>query len=148
MRYIADVNVLLPILTEGHSHRAPAASWWESCDDGDVGLCLLVRMALLRLFSNRRVMGSGVLSPEEAWSVIAELTVDPRVVLVDQPPSAHTRHWRANVAGREPSPNLWTDAWLAALAQSLRCRVVTFDRGFKSFPKLALHLLSVQKKQG
>lgn len=73
----------------------------------------------------------------------AELTVDPRVVLIDQPSSAHARHGHANVAGREPSPNLWTDAWLVALAQSLRCRMVTFGRGFKSFPKLDLHLLSV-----
>lgn len=67
MRYIANANVLLPVLTEGHAHRGPALDWWESCEDGDVGLCLLVRMALLRLLTNVRVMGSGTLRPEQAW---------------------------------------------------------------------------------
>jgi predicted nucleic acid-binding protein len=58
MRAIADANVLLPLLTEGHAYRAPANAWWEGCEDGDVGLCLPVRMALLRLLTNVRIMGS------------------------------------------------------------------------------------------
>ena len=40
-------------------------------------------------------------------------------------------------------PNLWADAWLAALAQSLDYEVTTFDRGFKSFCGLKLRLLEV-----
>lgn len=52
MRCIADANVLLPILTEGHAHRDPATGWWEACDDDDVGMSLPVRMALLRLRSH------------------------------------------------------------------------------------------------
>jgi predicted nucleic acid-binding protein len=59
MRCIADANVLLPVLAEGHAHRHPALEWWDRCEDGDVGLCLPVRMAVLRLLSNARVMGSG-----------------------------------------------------------------------------------------
>ena len=39
------------------------------------------------------------------------------------------------------APDLWTDAWLAALAQSGDADRVTFDRGFRSFPKLKLVLL-------
>ena len=85
MRCIADATVLLPLLTEGHAHQAPAADWRGACDDAEVGLSLPVRMALPRL--------------------------------------------------------LWTDAWLAALAQALDCEMVTFDRGFRSFSKLKLRLL-------
>lgn len=77
MRFIADANVLLPLLTEGHAHRLPAVDWWESCEDGDVGLCLPVRMALLRLLTNVRVMGSSILLPEQAWDVLCQLTEDP-----------------------------------------------------------------------
>ncbi len=142
MRYIADVNVLLPVLTEGHAHREPALDWWESCDDGDVGLCLPVRMALLRLLTNARVMGSGTLRPEQAWEAVAQLIDDPRVVLVEQAPQTHGEHWEANIAGREPSPNLWTDAWLAAFAQATDCEMATFDRDFRSFSGLKLRLLS------
>jgi toxin-antitoxin system PIN domain toxin len=142
MRYIADANVLLPLLTEGHARRDPAVEWWESRDDGTVGLCLPVRMALLRLLTNIRVMGSGILRPEQAWDAVGKLIDDPRMSLVDQLPQTHAKHWRANITKREPTPDLWTDAWLAAVAQSSACEMVTFDRGFRSFAKLRLRLLS------
>lgn len=134
------------MLAEGHSHRAAAVKWWDACDDGDVGLCLPVHMSLLRLLSNQRVMGSSLLAPEKAWNVVTQLADDPRIVNVEKAPPAHSKHWRANVIGREPTPDIWTDAWLAALAQSLQCEMVTFDRGFRSFPKLTLRLLEVDQQ--
>jgi toxin-antitoxin system PIN domain toxin len=142
MRTIADANVLLPVLTDGHAHRMPAIEWWEACEDGDVGLCLPVRMALLRLLTNVRVIGSGTLRPEEAWDIVDQLINDPRIGVNDQVPQAHAKQWRANVTRREPSPDLWTDAWLAALAQATDCEITTFDRGFRSFRNLKLRLLS------
>lgn len=141
MRYIADANVLLPVLAEGHAHQVPAATWWDASEDGDVGLSLPVRMALLRLLSNSRVMGTSVLRPAQAWNVVQSLIDDPRIEVLDQVPAAHGKLWYGNVARREPSPDLWTDAWLAALAQAHDCEMVTFDRGFRSFSKLKLHLL-------
>jgi predicted nucleic acid-binding protein len=98
-------------------------------------------MALLRLLSNPRVMGSGVLRPTQAWTVVKRLMEDPRILVVGQAPAQHEAFWYDNVARREPSPDLWTDAWLAALAQANDCLMVTFDRGFRSFARLKLHLL-------
>lgn len=141
MRSIADANVLLPLLTEGHAHQAPALDWWAACSDEDVGLSLPVRMALLRLLSNAKVMGSSVLRPAAAWNAVQSLIEDPRIEVLDQIPSTHAKLWYDNVARREPSPDLWTDAWLAALAQAVDCEMVTFDRGFRSFSKLKLRLL-------
>lgn len=141
MRCIADANVLLPLLTEGHAHRAPAVDWWEACDDADVGLSLPVHMAMLRLLSNTKVMGSSVLRPAAAWNVVRSLIEDPRIEVLGQVPAAHGKLWYDNVARREASPDLWTDAWLAALAQAHDCEMVTFDRGFRSFSKLKLSLL-------
>lgn len=141
MRCVADANVLLPVLAQGHAHQAPAAAWWDACDDGDVGLSLPVRMALLRLLSNSRVMGSSVLRPAQAWSVVQSLIDDPRIELLDRVPATHGKLWHDNVVRREPSPDLWTDAWLAALAQAHDCEIVTFDRGFRSYSKLKLRLL-------
>jgi uncharacterized protein len=141
VRCIADANALLPILTEGHAHHDPAKAWWEGCDDNDVGLSLPVRMALLRLLTNSRVMGAGTLRPSQAWAAVQCLIDDPRVLVVDQVPGVHAQRWYENVARREPTPDLWTDAWLAALAQALDIEMVTFDRGFRSFSKLKLRLL-------
>lgn len=141
MQCVADANVLLPLLTDGHAHYEPARLWWEGCDDGDVALSMPVRMALLRLLTNSRVMGSGTLLPSQAWNAVQALIDDPRVWLVQQLPAAHSKRWYENVARREPTPDLWTDAWLAALAQAQDCEMVTFDRGFRSFSKLKLRLL-------
>ncbi len=142
MRAIADANVLLPLLAEGHAHHAPASAWWDGCEDDSVGLCLPVQMALLRLLTNVRVMGSSILRPEQAWDVLEELIDDPRIVVVDQVPMTHSANWRANIEGREPTPDLWADAWLAALAQATDCEMTTFDKGFRSFANLRLLLLS------
>jgi uncharacterized protein len=141
VRCIADANVLLPVLADGHAHQLPASAWWEACDDGDVGLSLPVRMALLRLLSNGRVMGTSVLRPAQAWGAVQSLIDDPRIEVVDQVPASHSKLWYDNVARREPSPDLWTDAWLAALAMAHDCEMVTFDRGFRSYSKLKLRLL-------
>jgi toxin-antitoxin system PIN domain toxin len=141
VRCIADANVLLPILTEGHAHRGPALGWWEACNDDDVGLSLPVRMALLRLLTNSRVMGTSILRPSQAWAVVQRLLDDPRISVVEQVPTAQVQLWYDNIARREPTPDLWTDAWLAALAQASDCEMVTFDRGFRSFSKLRLRLL-------
>lgn len=42
----------------------------------------------------------------------------------------------------QTSPNLWTDAYLAAFAKSGGLRLVSFDRGFTRFSGLALLVLS------
>ncbi|MGH8538959.1 MAG: TA system VapC family ribonuclease toxin [Stenotrophobium sp.] len=142
MRCIADANVLLPLLSSDHPHHAPALAWWDEQGDGEVGLCLPVRMGLLRLLSNRKVMGESVQRPEAAWSAVEALAIQPCVVTIDSVPAGHALNWRRNVAGREPTPDLWTDAWLAALAQSLDSEMVTFDRGFRQFKALKLRLLA------
>jgi uncharacterized protein len=143
MRYIADANVLLPLLSSDHPHHKQARGWWDECGDGQVGFCLPVRMALLRLLSNKRVMGSSVLRPDAAWTTVEALAAQAAMVIVAQPPDSHGVRWRENVTGREPSPDLWTDAWIAALAQATGCEMVTFDRGFRSFPGLKLRLLAL-----
>ncbi len=141
MRFIADANVLLPVLSSDHPHHAAALGWWKECETGEIGLCLPVRMAILRLLSNSRVMGSSVQRPEAAWAAVTALDDEPRVVAIEQVPASHSAFWRGNVSGREPTPDLWTDAWLAALAQATGCEMVSFDRGFRSFKGLKLRLL-------
>jgi predicted nucleic acid-binding protein len=109
-------------------------------------LCLLTRMAVLRLLTNRVAMNGSPVAPQVALDAWRELATDPRTFFLDAIPVAHERSFASLVAGREPTPNLWSDAWLAALAQSLDHEIVTFDRGFKSFSGIRLRLLSVEKE--
>ncbi len=47
-------------------YQAPAADGWDACDNGDFGLRLPVRMALLRPVLDNKVMSSSVLRPAAA----------------------------------------------------------------------------------
>jgi toxin-antitoxin system PIN domain toxin len=143
MTCIADANVLFPLLVGGHGVHAPAWRWWEQQPDGSVGLCLLTRLAVLRLLTNRTAMNGLPISPTAALAAWEQLSGDPRTVSIEAEPVSHEGRFIRLVAGREPTPNLWTDAWLAALAQSLDYDLTTFDRGFRSFEGLKLQLLTV-----
>jgi len=145
MRYIADASALFPLLSSDHPHHATARGWWDKCRDGEVGLCLPVRMALLRLLTNRKVMGTSVQRPESAWAAVEALAAHPVIVAVDTMPASHASRWRECVEGREPTPDLWTDACLAALAQATGSAIATFDRGFRAYRNLKLVLLEAPR---
>jgi predicted nucleic acid-binding protein len=86
---------------------------------------------------------SDFLSPEDALKAWHKLRDDPRSFHIDAEPADHEPRFVSLVSSREPSPNLWTAAWLAALAISLDCEFTTFDRGFESFRGLKLRLLEM-----
>lgn len=143
MTCIADANVLFPLLVNGHVAHEAAWRWWERKPDGGIGLCLLTRLAVLRLLTNRVAMNGAPIKPAAALKAWQRLATDPRCFYIDSPPASHEACFVALVSGREATPNLWTDAWLAALAKSFDHEVATFDRGFQSFKGLRLHLLTV-----
>ena len=58
---------------------------------------------------------------------------DPRTFWIPDQGRAQELSFRRFVDGRESSPNLWTDAWLAALAESADIGLTSFDSGFRAF---------------
>jgi uncharacterized protein len=143
MTCIADANVLFPLLVQGHAAYEVAKGWWDEQPDGSVGTCLITRLAVLRLLTNRVAMNGFPVSPDEALGAWRRLSNDPRSFDIDTQPPEHEPRVASLVSSREPTPNLWADAWLAALAMSLDYEMTTFDRGFKSFRGLKLRLLEM-----
>ena len=143
MTCIADANVLFPLLVQGHAAYETAKRWWDEQPDGTVGTCLITRLAVLRLLTNRVAMNGAPVRPEEAIGAWGRLNNDPRSFYIDSPPAEHESRLVSLVTSREPTPSLWADAWLAALALSLDYEFTTFDRGFKSLRGLKLRLLEV-----
>jgi toxin-antitoxin system PIN domain toxin len=143
MTCIADANVLFPLLVKGHVAHEAAQTWWVPQPDGNVGLSLLTRLAVLRLLTNRIAMNGAAIAPREALKAWQQLANDPRSFRIEAQPPAHEAYFVALVSGRQPTPNLWADAWLAALAQSLDHELATFDRRFLSFKGLRLRLLTL-----
>ena len=60
MTCIADANVLFPLLVQGHAAYEVAKAWWDEQPDATVGTCLLTRLAVLRLLTNRVAMNVSV----------------------------------------------------------------------------------------
>jgi toxin-antitoxin system PIN domain toxin len=143
MTCIADANVLFALLVREHVAHDVARQWWEARVDGSVGLSLIARLAVLRLLTNRVAMNEAPITPTEALKAWQQLADDPRCFRVDVEPTSHEASFATLVRGRQATPNLWSDAWLAALAQSLDHELTTFDRGFRSFKGLKLRLLVV-----
>lgn len=140
MQTVADINVILPILLAAHQHHSVAWNWWEGRDDRTVLLCWPVRLGTLRLLTNSRVMNGAPIPPEQALSAWDLLANDPRC-LWSEPTPAHEIFFRKFVSGRASTPNLWTDAWLAAHAEALHCGMTSFDAGFRSFGCFAFEQL-------
>jgi predicted nucleic acid-binding protein len=97
----------------------------------------------MRLLTNRVAMNGMPVTPDQALQAWQQLRNDPRSLHIEAEPVVHEPRFVALVSGRESTPNLWTDAWLAALALSLDYEMATFDRGFKSFRGLKLRLLTM-----
>jgi predicted nucleic acid-binding protein len=81
VKYLVDVNVVLPLLVSEHSHRIPALAWFNSTGDGEVVLPRLTRLGVLRLLCNTRVMGPDIMAPAAAMEALIILERDGRIVL-------------------------------------------------------------------
>lgn len=132
MTTIADVNVLLPMLVRDHSLHDVAWKWWDGRMDRSVGLCVLTKLGTLRMLTNAKVMGGYPVEPARALAAWDALEADPRCLWID-PDSGMDAFFRDYVKHREPSPNLWADAWLASLAVSRGLGLTSFDHDFQSF---------------
>jgi len=88
-------------------------------------------------------MGSAVQTPERALEVWSQLEADERLFEIESIPDETEKYLRENVSGRSPSPKIWTDAWIAALAEASGLQLVSFDRDFRRFHLNALKILEV-----
>jgi hypothetical protein len=77
-------------------------------------------------------MRKQTLTPTAAWKKCAEFLALPEVGLIAEPAGLDEQLRKFCDLGRT-SPNLWTDAYLAAFASCAGLRLVSFDQGFSRF---------------
>lgn len=136
---LPDVGVWLAAVWGHHVHHRIAASWFDR-QTGDLLLCRVTQMSMLRLLSNPAVMGDDVLTRSAAWRIVDRLRADERVLWADEPPQLDAV-WRAISARDDTSHKLWTDDYLAAFAQTSDATLATLDR------KMAQRYPSVQVEE-
>jgi uncharacterized protein len=121
-----DVNVWLALLLEDHVHRPRARVWWEATDAA-IAFTRFTGLGVLRLLTTAAAMNGKPLSMDAAWRAYDRLFEDDRVVFFPEPAGVDMR-FREFAAGRTPSPKVWADAWLLAVAHAAEGTLITFDR--------------------
>jgi hypothetical protein len=124
-----DINVWLALVWERHSQADEARNWFNESQDDQFFFCRFTQLGLLRLLTTKAVMGAEVRSMAGAWEIYDECFADPRVAFLPEPTGVDSA-LRALAKGRQPSPKVWGDAYLAAFAFKAGLKLVTFDRAF------------------
>ncbi len=136
MPSLCDVSFLLPLCHGQHEHHAAAKQYLDTvAARGELVVCRLSQLGLLRLLSNPSVMGSGACTTDQAWRVYDTMMADDRFAFQREPSGLEAK-LRELTGGFPFSPKLWQDACLTAFAITGGLRLVTFDGGFRKFKGL------------
>jgi toxin-antitoxin system PIN domain toxin len=139
--FLPDINVWIALAFAGHPQHPAARSWFEQLPEGGGAFWRVTQMGFLRVATNPRAVGNEALSLPDAWRKYDALLTDPRVIFSEEPADLEV-HWRAYTRRRAFSPNLWSDAYLAAFARAAAFEVVTFDKAFRQYKGLHCTILS------
>jgi uncharacterized protein len=140
MGELPDANFWLALAWSAHVAHPVAKSWWEADARRRIVFCRVTEMALLRLLTNRAILGDEAKTQADAWNIYEKLRLSPRVEFLGEA-AGFDQHWR-NISSRDASATQrWSDDYLAAFARAQDLRVVTFDAGFRSYQNLAVELL-------
>ena len=144
---LPDLNVWLALVVAEHPHHAAARRYWAQQQAAPalgprVWFCRSTMLGLVRLLSQPRLMGEGVLALSEAHAIYQQLRQTEGVGFAGDSEGADALLAGWVNGGETPLPaRLWTDAWLAASAEAAGLRLVTFDADFARFPlSRRLHL--------
>jgi toxin-antitoxin system PIN domain toxin len=139
--YLPDVNVWLALAFARHPQYPKAKNWFEKLPTAGCSFCRITQLGFLRLATNPKAFGDEAVSLVEAWPKYDALLNDPRVAFIEEPAGLEL-HLRGYTRRRTYSPNLWSDAYLAAFARAASLELVTFDKAFAQFKKLKHKILS------
>lgn len=133
MPYLCDVNVLLALCVGQHQHH-PATRRWVSGirEAGQLTVCRLAQLRLLRLLNNPAVMGSQVCRGQAAWGIYDLLMSDERFIFRSEPAGLETELRRLSTPFIH-SPKAWQDAYLAAFGAAAGLTIASLDTGFSSY---------------
>jgi toxin-antitoxin system PIN domain toxin len=131
--YLVDINVWLAMTWELHPQHAGASRWFISLDrssETTLLFCRLTMLGLLRLLTNRAVMGESVVSVNDALEIYDEWILDPRVELAPEPRGVD-RSFRRALAPlvSQSATKAIADCYLVGFAASYGAHIVTLDKG-------------------
>ncbi len=130
--YLIDINVWLALSWGLHPFSPAAHRWLASLPPSQTRLlfCRITQLGLLRLLTNRMVMGASVQSASDGFGIFDRWMDDPRVEFAAEPRGLDNIFRHSVAAFRKgEATKLIMDAYLAAFAEAEGAALVTFDKG-------------------
>ncbi|MGA2688263.1 MAG: TA system VapC family ribonuclease toxin [Candidatus Korobacteraceae bacterium] len=134
-----DANVWLALLWGRHMHSERARLWFDQANDEQFLFCRFTQLAVLRLLTTEKIMGSDTRTMADAWKAWDQGCDDSRIAFLPEPEGLE-REFRSRSRLLSRSPKVWADAYLAAFASVAGLKLVTFDRALKSLGDFVLVL--------
>jgi toxin-antitoxin system PIN domain toxin len=150
---LLDINVWLALAVQEHPHHTVAHQYWGEVQTQHaatrspfVWFCRVTMLGMVRLLCQPKAVGPGALSLSAAWALHQQYRALPQIGLLAEPAGceAPLQRWVSPADGNELPARLWTDAYLAAVAQSAGLRLVSFDRDFQRFTPSRCLILPTQ----
>lgn len=124
--FFPDVNVLVALTIESHEHSAIAHDWYVEQGKPTLVVCRHTQLGLLRFITSAKYFGDDAVTNRNALALYDQLIEAGRLEFRLEPAGLEDAVRRiADIPMK--SPNVWSDAYLAAFATLLRMPLVTFD---------------------
>ena len=138
--YFPDLNVWLALADSRNAHRKQTWNWFRGLPpDASIHFCRYTQIGLLRHLSNEAVMGSEMLTIQQAWKAYDGWTADARIALHQEPGGLDLLFRDMTMAfARQRATKMVGDCYLLAYAGACGSTLVTFDKG----------LLELARKRG
>jgi toxin-antitoxin system PIN domain toxin len=138
---LPDLNVWLALLNANHPHHGVAKKYWDSLSDARMFFCRITMLGLLRLSTNKAVMGGAPYTTTEAWPAYRSVAAMPEVGFFAEPLGIESAMEQFTQSKGFTHAD-WTDAYLAGFARLAGLRLVSFDNGFSKYKELSWQLLA------
>ena len=139
--YLPDINVWLALVFEIHAHHVSARTWFERTGGKGCVFCRVTQQGFLRLATNPQVFGDDALTLGAAWKCYDTVVKMAPIRFAAETPELESV-WRQYTTAETYSPKVWTDAYLAAFADTANLTLVSFDKGFRNFPNARAVILA------
>ncbi|MGB8096129.1 MAG: TA system VapC family ribonuclease toxin [Terracidiphilus sp.] len=137
---LPDVNIWVALHHTRHLHHQKALEWFEALDPMQVLVfCRQSQIGLFRLLTTAAAMGDETITQRQCWAIYDRWIEGGRAVELTEP-AGLALAFRSRTEVTAPAPKTWTDAYLAAFAETAELTLVTFDRALAGKTKQALLL--------
>jgi toxin-antitoxin system PIN domain toxin len=141
---LLDINVWLALVDENHAHHPQARQYWQAESAPQLAFTRVSMLGFVRLLTNTKAMAGNPFTARQAWDAYRAFRQLPEIIWigdVDEGAQATDDVLATWIGAPGFSTLHWTDGYLAAIAKTYGCRLVSFDGGYDRFQPLNfLHL--------